>query len=448
MAAAADSPLRLLHLLLLIFSALPLLAPASRSQMTPPPPPPPPMINRYVLAVHKDSATGLHVANVLKRTPTKPIFHLVDLDGGMVWEHCDEQRYVSSTFYAPPFDDYLCSPAGKARFSRTCSGPATPATPGRPGCHNNSCGILAVNPMTKRRAVAELSIDMFSILTTRGSNPGRPIRFCKFYFACAPSSLLRPGLPAGVHGVAGLGRTPISLQSQLASHCGFPPMFALCLTSVSSNDNRGVIFFGDGPYNMLPGVDVSSGLLYTPLTFRRRGKYFVGVRSIRINWKPVPLNTSLLGNGRTRISTTTPYTILEHSIFVAVTRSFTSELSQTPQAEPIPPFPPCYERARFPGTRVGPRVPIIEFVMQDEDTIWPIFGVNSMVEVRPETLCLAFIDGGSRPKDPIVIGAHQLEDNLLQFDVARSRLGFSSSLLVRRTSCANFNFTSIAPQGE
>lgn len=151
--------------------------------------------------------------------------------------------------------------------------------------------------MTKRTAVAELSIDMFSILTTRsGSNPGRPIRFCKFYFACAPSSLLRSGLPANVHGVAGLGRTPISLQSQLASHCGFPPMFALCLTSVSSDGNRGVIFFGDGPYNMLPGVDVSSGLLYTPLTFRRRGKYFVGVRSIRINQKPVPLNTSLLGN--------------------------------------------------------------------------------------------------------------------------------------------------------
>ena len=70
---------------------------------------------------------------------------------------------------------------------------------------------------------------------------------------------------------------------------------ALCLTSVSSNDNRGVIFFGDGPYNMLPRVDVSSGLLYTPLTFRRRGKYFVGVRSIKINQKPVPLNTSLLG---------------------------------------------------------------------------------------------------------------------------------------------------------
>ncbi|KAF8038735.1 hypothetical protein BT93_B1322 [Corymbia citriodora subsp. variegata] len=440
--AATPAPL---HVLLLISFALSLLAPASCSGTIHPPPP---MINRYVLAVHKDGATGLHVANVAKRTPQKPIPHLVDLNGGMVWEHCDERRYLSSTFYVPPFGDYLCSPAGKAQFRRTCSGSAALAAPDRPGCHNNSCGILPVNPVTKRRDVAELSIDMFSILATRGSNPGRPIRFCKFYFACAPASLLRPGLPVGVHGVAGLGHTPISLQSQLASHCGFPPKFALCLTSMSSNHNIGVIFFGDGPYNMLPGVDVSSGLLYTPLTFRRRGKYFVGVRSIKINQKPVPLNASLLGNGRTRISTTTPYTILEHSIFIAVARLFTRELSDIPQAELIPPFPACYERARFSSTRLGPGVPFIEFVMQDEDTVWTIFGANSMVEARPEILCLAFIDGGSQPKDPIVIGAHQFEDNLLQFDVARSRLGFSSSLLLRRTSCANFNFTSVAPQAE
>lgn len=44
----------------------------------------------------------------------------------------------------------------------------------------------------------------------------------------------------------------------------------------------------------------------------------------------------------------------------------------------------------------------------------------------------------------IVIGGHQIEDNLLQFDLATSRLGFSSSLLFRQTTCANFNFTSVA----
>ena len=31
-----------------------------------------------------------------------------------------------------------------------------------------------------------------------------------------------------------------------------------------------------------------------------------------------------------------------------------------------------------------------------------------------------------------------MEDNLLEFDLQRSRLGFSSSLLFRQTTCNNF----------
>ncbi|KAK9083980.1 hypothetical protein Scep_030451 [Stephania cephalantha] len=64
-------------------------------------------------------------------------------------------------------------------------------------------------------------------------------------------------------------------------------------------------------------------------------------------------------------------------------------------------------------------------------------GANSMVEVGEDVLSLGMVDGGEmspRFKTSIVIGGHQLEDNLLEFDLARSRLGFSS--------CANFNFTS------
>ncbi|GMN75271.1 hypothetical protein TIFTF001_056585 [Ficus carica] len=75
-----------------------------------------------------------------------------------------------------------------------------------------------------------------------------------------------------------------------------------------------------------------------------------------------------------------------------------------------------------------------------------------MVKVSNEVLCLGFVDGGpirfvdwgvKFTRTAIVIGGHQIEDNLLQFDLAASRLGFSSSLLLKQTSCSNFNFTSI-----
>ncbi|CAB4262923.1 unnamed protein product [Prunus armeniaca] len=74
-----------------------------------------------------------------------------------------------------------------------------------------------------------------------------------------------------------------------------------------------------------------------------------------------------------------------------------------------------------------------------------------MVQVSKDVLCLGFVGAEQRqrysfesPMTSIVIGGHQLEDNLLQFDLANKRLGFSSSLLSRETSCANFNFTSSA----
>ena len=110
----------------------------------------------------------------------------------------------------------------------------------------------------------------------------------------------------------------------------------------------------------------------------------------------------------------------------------------------VAPFRACFSSKHIGGTRVGPSVPQIDFVLQSESVFWRIFGANSMVQVSNDVLCLGFVDGGLKPRTSIVIGGHQLEDNLLQFDLATSRLGFSSSLLFRQTTCANFNFTSNA----
>lgn len=66
-----------------------------------------------------------------------------------------------------------------------------------------------------------------------------------------------------------------------------------------------------------------------------------------------------------------------------------------------------------------------------------------MVEVGKNVVCLGFVDGGVETEVSIEIGGHQLEDNLLEFDLAYNRLGFSSSLLFRQTTCSNFNFTTI-----
>jgi len=57
--------------------------------------------------------------------------------------------------------------------------------------------------------------------------------------------------------------------------------------------------------------------------------------------------------------------------------------------------------------------------------------------------CLGFVDGGKRSRTAVVIGGHQMEDNVVQFDVDSNRFGFSSSLLLQGAKCANLNLTDL-----
>lgn len=110
------------------------------------------------------------------------------------------------------------------------------------------------------------------------------------------------------------------------------------------------------------------------------------------------------------------------------------------------PFSVCYAADEIASTRLGPGVPTIDLVLENEDVVWRVYGSNSMVRVQGsngvDAWCVGFVDGGVNPRTSIVIGGHQLGDNLLRFDLERGRLGFSSSLLVYGTNCANFDFDS------
>ncbi|XP_044487975.1 probable aspartic proteinase GIP2 [Mangifera indica] len=106
---------------------------------------------------------------------------------------------------------------------------------------------------------------------------------------------------------------------------------------------------------------------------------------------------------------------------------------------PVAPFEVCNDTRKLSYTKIGPQVPHINLVLHDQNVKWRISRTNSMVEAQTGVTCLAFVDGGLSLRASIIIGGHQLLDNLLEFDLAKSRLG--SSLLLQRTNCSNFNFT-------
>jgi hypothetical protein len=145
---------------------------------------------------------------------------------------------------------------------------------------------------------------------------------------------------------------------------------------------------------------------------------------------------------------------MESSIYKAVANAFVKELG-VPTVKPVAPFETCFARKDISFSRMGPGVPSIDLVLQN-DVVWNIIGANAMVSLDNDVICLGFVDagsdfakdsqvgfvvGGSKPMTSIIIGAHQLENNLLQFDLATSRLGFRS-LFLEHDNCDNFNFTS------
>ncbi|XP_052188331.1 probable aspartic proteinase GIP2 [Diospyros lotus] len=391
-----------------------------------------------VLRIIKDEYSLQHYTYLAPRTPFIAVKVTLDLGGQFLWVDCDKD-YNSSSFRRVTCGSALCKLSG----SRACGG--------------NTCVLSPDNTVTGTGTSGDFAQDALTIQSTDGANHTELVSVRRFPFTCGSTFLLK-GLADGALGMAGLGRTAISMPSQLSAAFSFPRKFAVCL-SPSLHDS-GVVFFGDGPYILLPkNIDVSKPLLHTPLIRNPvstasgyfegepSSDYFIGVKSIKINGQKVPLNQTLLsinkktGYGGTKISTVKPYTVMQTSIYNAVTQAFIKHLGGVSRVKAVAPFKACFSSKGIGSTRAGPAVPAIDLVLQSESVYWRIFGANSMVRVNENVMCLGFVDGGENPRTSIVIGAHQIEDNLLQFDLAASKLGFSSSLLLKETNCGSFNFT-------
>ncbi|MFS7922685.1 putative nepenthesin [Helianthus anomalus] len=405
---------------------------------------------RPILQVTKDTTTLQYVTQISQRTPFVPVKLTLDLGGPYMWVNCE--RAYTSTTYTPA----LCGSAPCRLLNTTSCTTGTTCNPPVPDCFNNTCGHGPDNPIANTGTSGQLGADVFKIQASNGRNLVSVLTVPRLYFICG-NNFVNDGLASGVTGMAGLGRTGASLPAQLSTYFRFDPKFALCLSRSS-----GAVFFGDGPYTLLPNVDASSSLTYTPLIVNpvtesgfvgdASPKYFIGVKSIKVNDKRVSgFNQSLLtidgeGRGGTSISTAAPYTVLETTIYKALVAAFVKAMPKNVQkVANVAPFGACFNSNNIGSTRLGPAVPSIDLELLQSKNVWRINGANSMVAVSNNVLCLGFVEARTdfAPVIPVIIGGHQIEDNLLQFDLSRSRLGFSSSLLGRSTTCANFNFTSL-----
>ncbi|KAL2236500.1 UNVERIFIED_CONTAM: putative aspartic proteinase GIP2 [Sesamum indicum] len=404
--------------------------------------------------IKKDANSNLYTMLLYLKTPLQPSQLHIDLGFYLPWYDC-ARHYKSSSYQPVIYNSSLCLDLDTKAYGNCFNKPG-------PGCSNDTCTFFPENPVTGKGGLGEILTDRFTLPTAK--NPAQLGAVSQIVLSCTlPNkySKIYRGLARGSTGLATLGRFNYSLSAQISRGSSSPWIFALCLPS-SSNASGVALFNSAGPYNFSPKIDASELLTYTPLISGPRGSdtkifywykspdYYIGLTSFRVNDKVVLLNQTLLaidenGLGGTKLSTSKQYTVLQSSIFKALTDAFVKEsdaLNLT-RVKPVAPFSVCYAADKISSTRVGPAVPAIDLVLGNDKVLWRIYGSNSMVRMKNEdgeAWCLGFEDGGADPKTAIVIGGHQLEDNLMQFDLERERLGFSSSLLLRSTTCGNFGF--------
>ncbi|GAB4835855.1 hypothetical protein Ancab_000771 [Ancistrocladus abbreviatus] len=140
-------------------------------------------------------------------------------------------------------------------------------------------------------SIGNLSEDIISLQSTDRPDPGSTVS-TRFLFVSAPENLSQ-GLASHPRGMLGLGQSMLALPAQVFAAFNFSRKFAVCLPS--STDSNGIIFFCDGPYAMLLGINISKILVYTPLVVpSTKDRYFIHVKSIEVNGNCVPLHSFLL----------------------------------------------------------------------------------------------------------------------------------------------------------
>ncbi|XP_023733954.1 probable aspartic proteinase GIP2 [Lactuca sativa] len=347
----------------------------------------------FLLDITKDAQTLQYTTQLLIGTPQLPTKLVVHLSGQSLWLNC---AHSSSSRHFVRHGSLPCLMAK--------SGGQTPIVPSP---SPTICDVHQENPITGSTNFGDLAEDIVTVSDGMGVD--------RFLFLCSPEYLLKT-LATGAKGMLGFGRSKIAFQSQAVNNFDIPRKFSICLSS-----SEGFIF---------SGIGISKSLSYTPLiSTHGHDGYYVNVKSIKINGRKLVLQP-IRG---VEISTVVPYTTMKSPIYGIFTKAYVkaaSSMNMTMVA-PVAPFGVCFSSQR--------KVPEIELVLQSEVVKWMIQGRNSMVQVSDSVMCLGFVDGGLNMRGSVsmVLGGYQLEDHILEFNLATGMLGFSPSLLREGDSCSN-----------
>ncbi|KAJ0763780.1 putative nepenthesin [Helianthus annuus] len=374
------------------------------------------------------AGAGQYFVTLHLGSPPQPLLLIADTGSDLIWVTCSACRNNCSAT-RPPHSAFL------ARHSTSYS---------LTHCFNSACRLvphprpsLACNhtrlhsPCRYEYSYADGSITsgfFAKETTTFNSSNGKLLQHDSLAFGCgfktSGPSVSGPGFH-GAQGVMGLGRGPISFVTQLGRRFG--NKFSYCLKDYT-------IVPPPTSY-LLIGTRPGSGnskIRYTPLQKSPLASpfYYIGIQDVYVDNVKLRISPSVwsideLGNGGTIVDSGTTLTFLPETAYRRVLVAFRRRVKlPTPDGAP-PNFDLCFNVSGVDR----PSVPRLSFKLVGDDSVFSPPVGNYFIDTAEDVKCVA-LQPVTTPGGFSVIGNLMQQGFLFEFDIGKSRLGFS------RTGCS------------
>lgn len=227
-------------------------------------------------------------------------------------------------------------------------------------------------------------------------------------------------------GLMGMNRGSLSLVTQMDLR-----KFSYC---ISGHDSSGVLLLGDanfsclGPLKYTPLVEMS-----TPLPYLDRGAYTIQLEGIRVSQKALQLPESVFvpehtAAGQTMVDSGTQFTFLLGPVYAALKKEFMLQTKGivTLVEEPKYVFEGAMDLCYRVRGRTLPMLPAVTLVFRGAEM--RVEGERLLHGTGKEDVyCLTFGNSDLLGAEAFVIGHHHQQNVWMEFDLGKSRLGFTDT---------------------
>ncbi|CAN6824139.1 unnamed protein product [Brassica oleracea] len=357
-------------------------------------------------------------------SPPQNISMVLDTGSELSWLHCKKAPNLGSVFNPVSSSSYSPIPCSSPICRTRTRDMPIPAS-----CDSKThlCHV-AVSYADGTSLEGKLAHETFVIGSS--ARPGT-------IFGCMDSGLSSDSEEdAKTTGLMGMNRGSLSFVNQL----GFSK-FSYC---ISGSDSSGILLLGDassswpGPIQYTPLVSET-----TPLPYFDRVAYTVQLEGIRVGSKLLSLPKSMFvpdhtGAGQTMVDSGTQFTFLMGPVYSALKTEFMAQTKAVFKVVEDPNFvfqgtmDLCYRV----GTLTRPnfsRLPVVslmfrgaEMSVSGQKLLYRVNGAG--LKGKDQVYCFTFGNSDLLGIEAFVIGHHHQQNVWMEFDLAKSRVGFGADV--------------------